>query len=94
VPASKIISVLDAVTRRTPTKINSFRYFVKEILTVPDGRNRAWQKKQLEKIIVRIRDCSIGHSEYSSVDFLEDAKCACAREGVVFRDDIYNELVG
>jgi hypothetical protein len=94
VPAAKIVSILEAVTRRTPTKINSLKYFVKEILALPDGRNRAWQKKQLEKIIVRVRDCSIGRAEYSSADFREDVKCACVQEGVVFNDDIYNELVG
>jgi hypothetical protein len=82
-----------SVTRRTPAKINSLNYFVKEILATPDGRNHAWQKKRLEKIIVRIRDCSVGRSEYSNIDFLEDVKCACVREGVVFNDDIYNELV-
>jgi hypothetical protein len=92
IPAGKIISVLETVTARTPTKINSLKYFLKEILALPDGRNRAWQKKQLENIIVRIRDCSIGRPEYSGVDLLEDVKCACVREGVIFNDDIYNEL--
>jgi hypothetical protein len=94
IPAGKIISVLEAVVRRTPTKINSFRYFIKEILAVPDGRNRAWQKKQLEKIVRRIRGNSVGRADYSSVDLLEDVKCACAWEGIVFHDDIYNEMVG
>ena len=80
VPVDKIISVLEAVARRTPAKINSFNYFVKEIVAVPDLRNRAWQKKQLEKIVRRIRDSTVGHSGYSAIDFLEDVKCACARE--------------
>ena len=35
VPLDKIISLLEAVVRRTPTKINSVRYFVKEILALP-----------------------------------------------------------
>ena len=70
-------------------QVLSFR----EILVVPDPRNRAWQKKQLGKIVARIRDSSVGRADYSSVDFLEDVKCACAREGVVFNDDLYNELV-
>jgi len=93
VPVEKIVSVLESVSRRTPTKINSFKYFVKEVLAVPDQRNRGWQKKQLEKIVQRIRDNCVGRAEYSSIDFLEDVKCACAREGMVFKDDIYNELV-
>jgi len=93
VPAEKIISALEAVARRTPAKINSFNYFVKEVVTLRDPRNRAWQKKQLEKIVRRIRDSSVGGSGYSRIDFTEDVKCACAREGVLFDHDIFNELV-
>ncbi len=94
VPAEKIISTLEAVARRTPAKINSFKYFVQEIITPRDPRNRAWQKKQLEKIVRRIRDTSVGRAGYSGIDFTEDVKCACAREGVAFDHDIFNELVG
>jgi hypothetical protein len=93
-PATKIISVLDAVVRRTPTKINSFKYFVKEIIAQPDPRNRAWQKKRLEKIVHKIRDISVGRSGYSMADFVEDVKCSCAREGIAFDNDAFNELVG
>lgn len=91
-PAERIISALEAVSRRTPTRINSFRYFIKEILAIEDPSDRAWQKKQFERIVHRIRDCSVGHAGRSAIDFLEDVKCACAREGVVFDDDVYNEL--
>jgi hypothetical protein len=93
VPAAKIVSVLEAVARRTPTKINSFKYFVREIVTPPDPRNRAWQKKRLEKIVHKIRDISVGRGDYSMADFVEDVKCICAREGVVFENDLFNELV-
>jgi hypothetical protein len=93
VPATKIVSVLETVARRTPTKINSFKYFVKEITAQPDPRNRAWQKKRLEKIVHKIRDISVGRSGYSMADFVEDVKCSCAREGVVFENDLFNELV-
>jgi hypothetical protein len=93
VQATKIISVLDAVAKRTPTKINSFRYFVKEITAQPDPRNRAWQKKRLEKIVHKICDISVGRGGYSMSDFVEDVKCNCAREGIVFDNDAFNELV-
>src|SRR5437867_9931622 len=46
VPSEKIISAPEAVARRTPAKINSFKYFVQEIITPRDPRNRARQKKQ------------------------------------------------
>jgi hypothetical protein len=93
VPAAKIVSVLEAVVRRTPTKINSFKYFVKEITAQADPRNRVWQKKRLEKIVHKIRDISVGRSGYSMADFVEDVKCSCAREGIVFENDLFNELV-
>jgi hypothetical protein len=67
---------------------------VKEIAALPDPRNRAWQKKQLEKIVRRIRDSTVGHADCSAIDLLEDVKCACARKGIQFDDDIFNELVG
>jgi hypothetical protein len=92
VPVEKIVSALDAVTRRTPAKINSFRYFVKEIVAVRDRRNHSWRKKQLEKIVRRIRDNSVGRTDYSTSDFVEDVKCACARESVPFDNDIFNDL--
>ncbi len=86
----RIVSVLEAVSRRTPARINSLRYFLKEILSLEASSNRAWQKKQFERIVHRVRDCSVGQAGKSTIDFLEDVKCA--REGVVFDDDIYNEL--
>ncbi len=60
---------------------------------MPDPRNRAWQKKQLEIIVMRIRHSSVSRADYSSVDFLEDVKCACAREAAVVDDDLHNELI-
>ena len=56
-------------------------------------RNRAWQKKQLEKIVRRIRDNAVGRADYSTSDFVEDVKCACARESVAFDNDIFNDLM-
>ena len=93
-PVAKVISTVETVARRTPAKINSFIYFIKEIVAVPDPRNRAWQKKRLEKIVHRIRDYSVGRADLSEADFVEDVKCACAREGVQFDNDVFNELVG
>jgi len=94
VPAGKIISILETVARRTPAKINSFKYFIKEIVAIPDARNRAWRKKRLEKIVESVRDISVSKDDFSGTDFVEDVKCACAREGVQFDNDIFNELVG
>lgn len=93
IPVNKIISVLETVTQRTPAKVNSFNYFVKEIVAIPDQRRRAWHKKQFEEIVYRLRENAVGRADYTSIDFLEDVKCACAREGVVFDNDLFNDLV-
>ena len=92
VPIEKIVSVLNAVSRRTPAKINSFRYFLKEIVAVPDPSNRAWQKKQLEEIVRRFRDNAVGSADYSPGDFVEDIKRACAREAIPFDNDLFSEI--
>lgn len=93
-PAEKIMSVMDTVARRTPARINSLAYFVKEIVTRPDPRNRAWQKKQLEKIVRRIRDNAVGRAGFSIGDLAESVKRACARDGILFDHDVFNELAG
>ena len=59
---------------------------------LPDPGNRAWRKKQLEKIVRRIQENSVGRANYSPGDFVEDVKRARAREAVPFDDDVFNEL--
>jgi hypothetical protein len=94
IPIEKTLSVLEAVARRTPTRINSFKYFVREIVAPPDPHNRAWHKQRLKKIVSTVSDISVGHADFSLADFVEDVKCRCAREDIVFDNDIFNELVG
>ncbi len=93
-PAEKIVSALQAVANRTPAKINSFRYFVSALVRAENPRSRAWQKKQLEKIVQRVRENAVGSDDYSTSDFVEDVKRACAREAVTFDNDLLNELAG
>jgi hypothetical protein len=42
---------------------------------------------------MEIRDSWVGRAGYSGIDFVEDVKCACVREGRSFDSDIFNELV-
>jgi hypothetical protein len=39
-----------------------------------------------------VRDISVGRANYSMADFVEDVKCGCAREGIPFDNDVFNEL--
>jgi hypothetical protein len=41
-----------------------------------------------------VSDISVGRADYSLADFVEGVKCRCAREDIVFNNDIFNELVG
>jgi len=63
-------------------------------VALPDPGNRAWRKKQLEKIVRRIRENAVGRANYSRGDFVEDVKRACARETIPFDNDVFNELAG
>ncbi len=92
--AETIVSALEVVANRTPAKINSFRYFVSALVRAENPLSRAWRKKRLEKIARRVRDNAVGSADYSTSDFVEDVKRACAREAVLFDNDIFNELVG
>jgi DNA-binding Lrp family transcriptional regulator len=67
--ADKVIAAIELVALRTPTKVNSFRYFVKEIVALPDPLNRAWHKKQLEKVVRRVRDNAVGRGGYFDCRF-------------------------
>jgi hypothetical protein len=91
-PAEKIVSAMVAVASRTPAKINSFRYFVRALARADNPRSRVWQKKQLERIVRRIRDNTVGGDNYSTSDFIEDVKRACVQEAVAFDNDMFNEL--
>ena len=91
-PAEKIVSALEAVANRTRVKINSFRYFVKALARSENPRSCAWQRKQLERIVRKTRDNAVGRGYYSTSDFVEDVKRACARDAVAFDNDMFNEL--
>jgi hypothetical protein len=93
-PSDRVISVMEAVVRRTPSRVNSFRYFIREILASRNPANRAWRKKQLLKIVKTVRENAVGHAHYSTIDFLEDVKGAFVRQGVQFDNDLFDALAG
>ena len=64
-PTETIISAVEAVAQRTPVRINSFRYFVQELVALPYPGNRAWRKRQLGKIFRRVQEHSVGSADYS-----------------------------
>jgi hypothetical protein len=92
IPIDKVISTIETISHRAAVKVNSFNYFVKEILAVSNPRTRMFEKKQLERVARRVRDNHVGSTRYSASDFVEDVKRACSREGVRFDADLLSEL--
>jgi len=93
VPIEKLKNVIQAVSKRAESRINSFAYFVKEILTVNDPQSQVGKRKALAAIVKRVRDSHRGRNGYSTADLVCDVKAACAREAVIFDNDLFNELL-
>jgi DNA-binding Lrp family transcriptional regulator len=89
----QVKSVLLAVAERAGSRINSFSYFVKEILATKDSRTMGARRKALAAIVKTVRDNHVGHANYSMSDFVYDVKAACARSGVVFDNDFFDAVV-
>jgi hypothetical protein len=93
VPLAKVLGVMQAVKQRSLTRINSFNYFVKEILDTTTPRNLQHQSQALAEIIKRVRDLHVGANHYIIADFVFDVKRPCAREGVLFDNDLFNSII-
>ena len=92
VPIEKVKTVIQTVFERAECRINSFAYFVKEILATNDLRTLGGRRKALAGIIRRVRENHMGSASYAMADLIFDVKSACAREGVMFDNDLFNEL--
>ena len=92
IPLPKVLGVMQAVKQRSLTRINSFNYFVKEILDTTSPRNHMCQSQSLAEIIKRVRDLHVGANRYTIADFVFDVKRACAREGVLFDNALFNSI--
>ena len=92
VPVTRAIEIMQGVKQRCGGRINSFNYFVKEIVKGSDPGNRQYQRRALAKIVKRVRDLHVGAHNYGIADFVFDVKEACVREGVIFDNDLFNSL--
>jgi DNA-binding Lrp family transcriptional regulator len=92
VPITRALEIMQAVKQRCGGRINSFNYFVKEIVKGSDPGNRQFQRRALAKIVKRVRDLRVGAHNYGIADFVFDVKEVCAREGVIFDNDMFNSL--
>ena len=87
-------AVMAAVAERAPERINSFAYFVREIAAAARPESRGARKRRLERIVRRVQQLHVGAANYGLADLVEDVKRACAREGVPFDTDLFNEIIG
>jgi len=92
VPITRALEIMQGVKQRCGGRINSFNYFVKEMVKGSDPVNRQYQRRALAKIVKRVRDLRVGAHNYGIADFVFDVKEACAREGVIFDNDLFNSL--
>ena len=58
-----------------------------------DPRTLGVRRKALATIIRRVRENHMGRSNYGIADLVFDVKNACAREGVIFDNDLFNEVM-
>jgi Helix-turn-helix domain len=93
VPIEKVKTVIQTVFERAECRINSFAYFVKEILATNGQRTLGGRRKALAGIIRRVRESHMGLSSYGMADLVFDVKSACARQGVMFDNDLFSELI-
>ena len=87
-------AIMEAVAERAPERINSFNYFVREIVTAARPESRGARRRRLEQIVRRIQQLHVGAPHYGIADLAEDVKRACAREGIPFDPDLFNEIIG
>jgi hypothetical protein len=92
IPLDTLKSVILAVSQRAGSRINSFAYFVKELTSTSNPGTRMARKKALAVIVKRVRESHLGAHNYGTADFVFDVKEACAREGVIFDNDIFNAV--
>ncbi|MEM4412708.1 MAG: hypothetical protein QXD59_00370 [Candidatus Caldarchaeum sp.] len=85
---------MTAVAERAPERINSFAYFVREIAAAARPESRAALRRRLEQIVRRVRQLHVGAANYGIADLAEDVKRTCAREGIPFDPDLFNEIIG
>ena len=93
IPIEKLKAVIRTVFERASSRINSFTYFVKEIVATTDTQTLAAKRKALAGVVKQVRDIHRGRQDYSIADLAFDVKTACSREGVIFDNDLFNELI-
>src|SRR5262249_11478926 len=91
IPLDHIESVIRAVLDRAKDPPRSLNYFVGEILSGGrTGKGREAHRKKIEKIVARLRDLHIG-GDFEG--FRAHVEKECAKEGVIFDLDLFNEIV-
>jgi len=87
--------LLRTTMQRATTKPNTLAYFVK-VHQTPIEINQASRmviKRKLEGFISRFKELQVGR-KYTIADLSGYVKDACAREGVTWDNEIFNQLIG
>lgn len=95
IPIEIIKEAISVVTNRSSSRPNSLNYFVKEILQLanPKDQSRTQRKKKIEQIVKQVSSAYVGGSLPIS-ELAARTKDICARQGIAFDHDLFNEVVG
>jgi hypothetical protein len=95
IPVEIIEQGIRITLTRASTRPGSLAYFVKEILVIanPAPAQRGVNKRALSEIVARVRELNVGRS-LTIGELAEEVKRACARQGVLFDSDLFQEIIG
>jgi hypothetical protein len=97
IPLDQLEQHIRTIHARASERIGSFAYFAKAILaeTSNTGKQSPTSlKKKYTKMITELRSLHIGAGNYRLSDLAADLKERCAREGLRWDDDVFNDIVG
>lgn len=91
-----IIGQMQQIYERSAKPIGSFAYFARAIEKATNDyqRTRAAQKRNLERIIERVRQNKTGTTRASIGELIDEIKRACIRDNVIYNNDLVNEILG
>lgn len=93
-PLKEVATLIKSTLEKAHQKPASLAYFVKvyQNPTEANPTNREINKRKIEAIMKRLRESHVG-SAYTMADLAFDVKTQCAREGIVFDNNLFNELL-
>jgi hypothetical protein len=90
----EVTTLIKSTLEKAHQKPASLAYFVKayENPTQTNPANREANKRKIEAIMKKLRESHVG-AIYTIADLAFDVKAKCVRDGIVFDNNLFNELL-